>query len=224
MFDRTELKAVVFDLDGLMFNTEELYQSVGAELLGRRGKRFDAELLDAIMGRPPQVSLAIMIERHRLADTVAELAAESEEIFGPILDQRLELMPGLAELLSALERSAVPKAIATSSGPTFVTKVLSKFALRPRFQFVLTCDDVCDGKPHPEIYLKAAERFGVSPAEMLVLEDSQNGCRSAVAAGAYAVAVPGGHSRTHDFTGARFVADTLADPRIYAALGLRAGE
>ena len=214
------LKAVVFDLDGLMFNTEELYQWVGAELLGRRGKVFDAPLLEAIMGRPPAISLQIMIDRHGLADTVAELAAESEQIFGPVLDERLDLMPGLADLLAALEAAGIPKAIATSSGPRFVTNVLGRFALRPRFEFVLACDDVTDGKPHPEIYLAAAERFGIAPREMLVLEDSQNGCRAAVAAGAFAVAVPGGHSQAHDFTGTQFVANTLADSRIRAALGL----
>ncbi|MFO0899248.1 MAG: HAD family phosphatase [Pirellulales bacterium] len=214
------LKAVVFDLDGLMFNTEELYQWVGAELLGRRGKQFDAPLLEAIMGRPPAISLQIMIDRHGLADTVAELAAESEQIFGPVLDERLDLMPGLADLLAALEAAGIPKAIATSSGPRFVTNVLGRFDLRPRFEFVLTCDDVTDGKPHPEIYLAAAERFGIAPREMLVLEDSQNGCRAAVAAGAFAVAVPGGHSHAHDFTGAQFVANTLADARIRGVLGL----
>ena len=214
------LKAVVFDLDGLMFNTEELYQWVGAELLGRRGKVFDAPLLEAIMGRPPAISLQIMIDRHGLADTVAELAAESEQIFGPVLDARLDLMPGLADLLAALEAAGIPKAIATSSGPRFVTNVLGRVDLRPRFEFVLTCDDVTDGKPHPEIYLTAAQRFGIEPGEMLVLEDSQNGCRAAVAAGAFAVAVPGGHSHAHDFFGAQFIANTLADPRIRGALGL----
>jgi beta-phosphoglucomutase-like phosphatase (HAD superfamily) len=60
--------------------------------------------------------------------------------------------------------------------------------------------------------------LAVDPAAMLVLEDSQTGCKAAVAAGAVAVAVPGGHSRTHDFSGARFVAETLADPRIRALL------
>jgi HAD superfamily hydrolase (TIGR01509 family) len=216
------LKAVVFDLDGLMFNTEELYQWVGAELLGRRGKTFDGELLNAIMGRPPAISLQIMIDRHGLSETVAELASESAEIFGPVLDTRLDLMPGLADLLLALEAAGIPKAIATSSGPTFVMNVLGRFDLRPRFEFVLTCDDVTDGKPHPEVYLAAAKRFGIEPREMLVLEDSQNGCKAAVASGAFAVAVPGGHSRLHDFTGAKFVADSLADPRIRAALGLSA--
>ena len=79
------------------------------------------------------------------------------------------------------------------------------------------------GKPHPEIYLLAARRFGVAPGELLVLEDSQNGCRAAVAAGAVAVAVPAGHSRRHDFTGAALVADTLADPRLLALLQLPSG-
>ena len=87
-----------------------------------------------------------------------------------------------------------------------------------RFAFVLTSADVTHGKPHPEIYQTAAQRLAVDPGAMLVLEDSQAGCKAAVAAGAVAVAVPGGHSRRHDFTGAVFVAETLADPRIEALL------
>src|SRR5438045_704370 len=126
-------------------------------------------------------------------------------------------MPGLEGLLSALEKAGIPKAIATSSGPAFVNRVLSQFDLARRFKFILTCDDIVQGKPHPEIYLLAAKRLDVQPPRMMVLEDSQNGCRAAVASGAFAVAVPGGHSRTHDFSGAALVADTLADPRIYAA-------
>jgi beta-phosphoglucomutase-like phosphatase (HAD superfamily) len=91
-------------------------------------------------------------------------------------------------------------------------------AIRDRFAFVLTSADVTHGKPHPEIYQTAARRLAVDPGVMLVLEDSQAGCKAAVAAGAVAVAVPGGHSRRHDFSGARFIADSLADPRIKALL------
>ncbi len=74
----TTLRAVVFDLDGLLFNTEELYQDVGGELLRRRGKRFEADLFNAMMGRPPRVSLQIMIDWHGLDATVEQLAAETE--------------------------------------------------------------------------------------------------------------------------------------------------
>jgi HAD superfamily hydrolase (TIGR01509 family) len=220
MSNASSPRAVVFDLDGLMFNTEELYQDVGSEMLRRRGKTFDAELLDAMMGRPANAALQLMIDYHELTCTVSELVVETDEIFGTLLDERLEQMPGLSDLLDALERARIPKAIATSSGSKFVARVLDFFALAPRFEFILTCDDIREGKPHPEIYLLAAERLGCPPSQMLVLEDSQNGCRAAVGAGAIAVAVPGGHSRRHDFSGARLIAENLADPRIYALLGI----
>lgn len=213
------IRAVVFDLDGLLVNTEELYQEVGTELLRRRGRSFEADLLDAMMGRPQEVSLRIMIDWHRLDDTVQQLADETDEIFAGLLAERLEPMPGAVDLVDSLVTRGTPRAVATSSGPAFAADVLGRVGLLDRFAFVLTSADVVEGKPAPEIYLTAAGRLGVAPHEMLVFEDSQAGCRAAVAAGAVAVAVPGGHSRRHDFTGARFVADSLRDPRIAALLG-----
>lgn len=220
MPDSKRPRAVVFDLDGLLFNTEELYQDVGSELLRRRGHVFEHDLLNAMMGRPSRVALQMMIDHHDLDDTVETLAAETAEIFPAILDARLALMPGAEALLGALEHADIPKAIGTSSGRRFVTGVLGRFHLEPRFEFILTAEDVVEGKPAPEIYSKAAEHFGVAPAEMAVFEDSQNGCRAAVASGAIAVAVPGGHSRTHNFEGAALIAESLADPHIYELLGL----
>ncbi len=216
-------QAVVFDMDGLMFNTEDLYDEVADILLQRRGARFSDDLKRQMMGRPAQVSLQIMIDTHRLQTTVAELDAESDELFAEILPKRLQPMPGLIELLADLEAAGIPKAIATSSGPDFTRAVLGQFDLHSRFRFVLTSRDVVEGKPHPEVYLTAAGRMDVEPSQMMVLEDSEAGCRAAVAAGAFAVAVPSRHSRGHDFQGTAFVADSLADARIYAALGLAWG-
>lgn len=215
----SRIEAVAFDLDGLLVNTEELYQHVGSELLRRRGRTFEPELLDAMMGRPQKVSLAIMIEWHGLTDTVETLAAETHEVFQSLLDTQLKTMPGAVELLDLLDDRGVARGVATSSGPEFARDVLSRVGLIERFAFVLTSADVTEGKPHPEIYQTAARRLAVDPGGMLVLEDSQTGCKAAVAAGAVAVAVPGGHSRRHDFSGARFVAESLADPRILALLG-----
>ena len=220
MNDGESLQAVVFDLDGLMFNTEELYQEVGGQLLARRGCRLTDDLLDQMMGRRSRVALQIMIDWHDLDDTIEQLQAETTEIFSEILPTRLAPMPGLLALLDALENARLPKAIATSSRREFVTTVLGQFDMAPRFEFVLTAEDVQHGKPDPEVYRLAAARWQLSPARLLVLEDSQNGCRAAVDAGTFAVAVPGLHSHSHDFQGARIVADTLADPRIHAALGL----
>ena len=129
---------------------------------------------------------------------------------------------GLA-LLAALEEAGIPKAIGTSSARPLVDACLKPFNLGQRFQFILAAEDIAHGKPNPEIYLTAAQRFGVRPAEMMVLEDSQNGCLAAAAAGAFTVAVPGEHSRQHDFTAASLVAHSLADPRLYAALDISKG-
>lgn len=213
-------RAVAFDLDGLMFNTEELYQEVGSELLRRRGYEFTQELLDQMMGRPSHIALQLMIDTHALQATVQDLLTETDDIFPQILADRLAPMPGLVALLDSLERNQIPKGIATSSRRSFVKRVLGTFGFEPRFSPILTAEDITHGKPHPEIYFKAADRLGVPPEEMLVLEDSQNGCRAAVAAGAIAVAVPGSHSQKHDFTGAALIADTLADERIYQLFGI----
>ena len=170
--------------------------------------------------RPSHVALQLMIDTHGLTATVEELLRETDEIFPEILQARLCPMPGCVELLDALERHDIPKGIATSSRRSFVDRVLGRFSYQPRFRFILTSEDITHGKPDPEIYLKAAERHGVSTGEMLVLEDSQNGCSAAVAAGAITVAVPSGHSHRHDFTGAVLIADSLADERIYCLLGI----
>src|SRR5207248_4983787 len=196
-------------------NTEELYQEVGSELLRRRGHVFTQDLLDRMMGRPSQVALQIMIDTHTLRATVEELLAETDEIFPDILRSRLAPMPGLVELLAALEKHRIPKAIATSSRRSFVERVLGAFNYQPRFSPILTSEDITHGKPHPEIYLKAAQRIGILPGEMMALEDSENGCRAAVSAGATTVAVPGAHSRNHNSGGATLVADSLRDKRFY---------
>lgn len=216
-------RAVVFDMDGLMFNTEDIYFSVGEELLRRRGFTFTRELSDAMMGRPPKASFEVMIEWHSLSDTWEQLAEESEDLFIGMLPGRIEPLPGLLELLHALERHDIPKAICTSSSRRVLTAALAAFELEPRFCFTLTANDITHGKPHPEIYQKAAERFGIQAERIVVLEDSEAGCTAAARAGAIAVAVPGEHSARQDFGMARLTIESLADPRLYALLGLPVG-
>jgi HAD superfamily hydrolase (TIGR01509 family) len=152
--------------------------------------------------------------------TVPQLQAESDEVFNGLLDERLAPLPGLLCLLETLDKRQIPKAITTSSRRHFVDRCLEIAELDGRFQFVLSAEDVRQGKPHPEIYGAAAQRFNVEAGAMLVLEDSQNGVRAAIDAGAFTVAVPGEHSREHDFSGAQFVADNLEDARIYQVLGI----
>ena len=211
------LQAAVFDLDGLMFNTEELYHHVGGKMLERRGKQLTDDLLSQMMGRQSHEALQIMIDWHDLDATVAELEAETAAIFNEILKTQLKPMIGLQSLLTFLEESNIPKAIATSSRRGFALTMLEKYDMRERFEFLLTAEDIDLGKPDPQIYLRAAERLNLEPSQMMVLEDSSNGCRAAVDSGSYAVAVLADHNRHQDFAGAQLVAESLADPRIMAA-------
>jgi HAD superfamily hydrolase (TIGR01509 family) len=220
MTDTPRLAAVVFDLDGLMINSEDVYEQADVEVLRRRGKLYDAELRAQMMGRPTADSLRRMIEWHALEDSVELLDVERSLLRDKLLEMSLAPMPSLLELLSTLEAARIPKAIATSGHRAYAAEVLGRLDLHTRFEFVLTAEDVVHGKPAPDVYQLAARRLGLAPPQTMVLEDSVNGCRAGVAAGAFTVAVPNRHTRDYDFTGVEFVAETLADPRILHALAL----
>ena len=210
------IRAVCFDLDGLMFNTEVIFNEVGHELLRRRDRVMTHDLITAMMGRRAIEAVQVMINWHELSDTAEDLIDESQVLFFELAKDRLEAMPGLFELLEAIESRDLPKGVATSSTRSYLEKILGKFRLIERFHSILTAEDVQIGKPHPEIYLKAAVRLGVAPEEMLVLEDSQAGTNAASAAGAFAVSIPHEHSAAHDFSNASLVADSLHDSRVMA--------
>ena len=123
-------------------------------------------------------------------------------------------MKGLFELLDYLEELDIPKCVATSSPRPYLETLLVQFDLTHRFPISLTAEDVTHGKPHPEIYLTAAEKMSVTPERMLVLEDSETGTKSGVGAGAYVVSIPHEYSNYGDFSSAQFIADSLTDARV----------
>jgi HAD superfamily hydrolase (TIGR01509 family) len=218
MLPERPICAVAFDMDGLLASSEDVYMRVGTETLARRGKPFEDELRHKMMGLPAPVAYRTMIEWHGLTESVEELAAESDVIFWELAERMLGPMPGVAAMFDLVESLGLPRCVVTSGTRPYAERILTMIGVRQRLAFVITADDITQGKPFPEPYLKAAARMEVDPTDMMVLEDSANGCRAGVAAGAFAVAVPSPHTHGHDFTGARFVADTLGDPRIAAAL------
>jgi HAD superfamily hydrolase (TIGR01509 family) len=167
-----------------------------------------------MLGRRPLESFQGLIDHLGLTEGPAELLAESRVIFHELLDTKLEPMPGLFELLDLVESSGLPKGVATSSPRDYLDDIFRRFDLSSRFPLQLTAESVTHGKPHPEIYLKAAEQLGVRPGEMLVLEDTQTGTRAGAAAGAFVVSVPHDHTADHDFSLASHIATGLDDPFI----------
>lgn len=214
-------RAVVFDMDGTMFDSETLYHRATDVLLKRRGHRMTEELSLAMMGVPGLISMGLLRDRHALEEDPARLYDECQVILRGLMTTELRLMPGLEELLGRIETRGLPKGVATSTERPLTEHMLKTFRLWPRFQFVLTRDDVVNGKPHPEIYLRACSTLGLSPDEVLVIEDSQVGSLSAKAAGCYCVAIPHDLSRQVDFSHADLIADHLLDPKLLELAGLR---
>lgn len=210
-----EIKAVCFDMDGLLFNTEDLFDQVGIEMLEKRGKQLDLELVKRMMGQQAKVALQLFIDHYQLTETVADLQSETDELFDRILPDQLAPMPGAAALLEGLTQSGSrPLALTTSSGAKSVDRIMSIHDFSSHFSFRLTAEDIENGKPHPEIYETAAAKFGVATNEMLVFEDSENGCKAGVAAGAHVIAVPSKHSTLHSFEGCLYQVESLEDEKI----------
>ena len=204
-------RAVVFDLDGLIFDTEALFHRVAGEMLEARGKRFTPEIMAAMIGRRA-VDAGEAFRRMAGLDEPAEvLMAEARRRFMAEVDAAVHPTPGLIALLNRLERCGIPRAVATSSRRLYAEGLLERHGLLAHFAFVLTGDDVTHGKPDPEIYLKASARLGLPPETILVLEDSPPGVTAARASGAFTVGVPHEHSPAQFLEHADMIVSRLDD-------------
>lgn len=212
------IHAVAFDMDGLLLNTEDLYEEVTKELLQRRGRTFKEEVRTKMIGLPAPKAYQVLIESESLEETWQELHEDTERIFEGILETKLQTLHGVEETLQAVKNKGLPRCVATSSTRAFALKALEIVGVLDKLDFVLTAEEVPRGKPFPDIYLEAAKRMGVETGKMLVLEDSQNGTKAGVTAGAYVISVPNRHTQKGDFQGARWIANSLLDEKIQSLL------
>ncbi len=216
--DCLPVRAVVFDMDGLMLNTEDVFDLAGRELLARRGLEMTDVIRHSMLGRRPVDAFNALILHTGMTDRIEDLMHETRELFEEIAENSLATMPGLHDVLELVELRNLPLAVATSSPRAYMTPLLERFDLLHRFSFTLTAEDVTHGKPHPEIYQLAACKLQVPPGRMLVLEDSETGTRAAHAAGACIVSVPNRHTAIGDFSMSRLRIDSLLDQRLHDLL------
>jgi len=213
------IAAVVFDMDGVIFDTEKLYFAAQDEVLKRRRHRFTPKLASEIMGMPGLLAMGHVKTSLGLDDPAETLFEESQVLFQALLPTELQLMDGALELLEAARARKLPTALATSTTRDLAMTMLSAFDLPRRFDAILTFDDVTHGKPHPEMYEKACEAIGSHPAETLVIEDSLNGATSALAAGCFTVGVRHEHNQEVVFPPVAFVAESMKDDRLKRLIG-----
>lgn len=181
---------VVFDMDGLLVDTESIWRDAQMAESEARGHPLPLEVLHSLIGLPWEHSqLKLLAHFGERFDAQDYLEAAVRRVVA-IKTEGVAVKTGVVEILDLLDHLALPRAIATSSTHEIVHEHLGQSGLLPRFHAVMARGDYEKAKPHPDPYLRAAEAIGVDPASCLALEDSHMGVRAAHAAGMMTVMVP----------------------------------
>lgn len=183
------IDAVVFDLDGVLLESEEVWDSVREAYVGERGGRYDADVQRAMMGMS---STEWSHYLHEVAGVPDEAEEINEEVVRRMLaayGERLPLVPGAVEVVRRVA-AWFPLGLASSSNRELIDRALDVSGLAECFAATVSSEEVARGKPAPDVYLEAARRLGVAPGRCAAVEDSHGGIRSAKAAGMRVVAIP----------------------------------
>ncbi len=203
------IKAFIFDMDGVMIDSEPLWEKTERILLAKRGIEYTPTYRDQIVGLNQNDSGKLLIDTFELNEKVEDVISERVEILTGIYEEELEVVSELIPLLDDLQDNKFKLAVASSSPMRVINFVLDMFSLHEYFPVIVSGECTDDGKPHPAIYLHTAERLEVEPSECVAIEDSINGVRSAKAAGMYCIAVPDKRLSQTEFQNADLIVPSL---------------
>ena len=183
------IAAVVFDLDGVLIQSEEIWDAVRERYVVDRGGRYDDEVQRAMMGMSAPEWSRYLHEEAGVPEAPADINRDVVELMLEAYRRDLPLMPGAQE---AVRRTAAafPLALASSSNREIFEAVLELAGLADCFQATVSSEEVAHGKPAPDVYLEAARRLGIAPERCAAVEDSHAGIRSAKAAEMRVLAIP----------------------------------
>jgi HAD superfamily hydrolase (TIGR01509 family) len=215
------IAAVVFDLDGVLVDSEPVWEQVRRGLVAERGGRWAPGAQRKIMGMSTQEWARYLSEDLGVGLPPDQVASLVVDRMAARYRERIPFMPGAVDAVRRLA-ARWPLGLASSSPPVLIETVLEAAGLRSYFQVTMSTEQVPHGKPAPDIYLAVATCLGVSPADCAAVEDSSNGLRSAAAAGLRVIAVP--HPRyppdPDALAAASLVLPTLADLTLDAIAAL----
>jgi HAD superfamily hydrolase (TIGR01509 family) len=185
-----QFRAVIFDLDGVLADSEPWWNEIDAKLLSEYGVTYRGEHHRDVLG----VSYPLAVEFYKKAFGISapteKLMQRRGEIATEFFADRVGLFPQVKEVLEELQQMQLNLAVATSSVSASARPFLDRHQLTAFFEVIITGDEIERGKPHPEIYLRTAEKLSLAPNECLVIEDSLSGVAAGTAAGMRVAAIP----------------------------------
>ena len=184
------IRAILFDLDGTLVDSEPNYMEADRLLLARYGITFTEEMKRRYVGYGNAAMMVELNEDFHLPDDPAVLLKEKNALYMDLARRRTPLFPEMARLLPALRERAIPMAIASGSSLEVIEAIVTQVGIAEFFDLLLSSEEVARPKPAPDIFLEAARRLAVPPQAALVVEDSAHGVESALAAEMAVVAIP----------------------------------
>ncbi len=185
-----ELKAIIFDMDGVLVDSEPLHLLAMQKLLQRYEIAYNEHDNREFLGKKDIVIFEILIDRFKLDLTPAQFVDVKEELMVELISSKAIARPGVASLLERARNLGVPMAVASSATLPTINLVVDTLNIRHYFKTLCSGDQVKHGKPAPDVYLLAAQQIKVAPENCLVVEDTITGLTAGKAAGMFCISIP----------------------------------
>lgn len=214
-------KMVIFDMDGVLIDSEGFYKEINAQHFEELGVQITEEEYESFIGISADLMWSYIKEKGKLPQDVATLRREEKERkYEYLVREPLEPMPGIPALLKKLKEQNYTLSLASSSSRKNIEVIVQKLNIASYFACMVSGEEVKNGKPAPDIFLKAAALAGVAPQNCCVIEDSNNGARAAKAAGMQCVGLRSPNSGQQDLSLCNLIIDDFAERNVQKIISL----
>ena len=204
------MKAIIFDMDGVIIDSEPLHIELEREILEDLGGSITVEEHSAFVGTTDDYMWSAFKEQFNIPTPIDEIIKIKRKKFDENI-HRIKLIDGFWEFFQKLHSEGHPLALASSNNKNTVDLIVEKFDLKKYLKVIMTGTDVKEGKPSPEIFLKTAEKLGISPSDCIVIEDARNGVLAAKSAGMKCIGLKSPNSGNQDLSKADLVVNSFQD-------------